>query len=394
MTSTTFSLLDLPPEMLHFIFDRCDCLTVFHSIRHVSKLFYQVVNNYRPSALHFMDKEVYNFNIILCSYRIESTISLSISDGNWKKGQIAKFISFVGSQRFNSLRSLKLHNVSCSELEHFSNCIIPETLISLSIEFRYVTEDDRLTAISSILSRLNLRKLCIKDIWRMAERISWPDNCSLEELRIDSCTYAEFFKFLERLPHLKSFIVDQCHKPRDDHQIFSPGMFHSQISLTSLTINEVRLEDEYLTSLLVIIPSIRHLKLIIEKPMLNFIFDGSYWENFISNNLLNLVNFEFEFLCKLSPTETVPELDVLLSSFRTNFWLNFKRWFVICEFKIDTNRLRLFTSSLKSSYGSDVFVLSSKDNIYNYIRRIYHHEVRYMIGILKKEDDIIYISLS
>ncbi len=373
---TSISILNLPPELLHCIFDRCDTYTIFHSIRYVCKLLHQTVNSYKAHTLDFTGDSSYDFKLILRLTPIESVTSLAISDGRKKEGRLAKFISHIGCQKFKNMHSLALYQADYSELNQLLKNMIPESLFSLSLDFRERSYFETVDAISSVLSRLNLRKLCVNCDEGDITRVSYPKNCSLECLTINQCSYTEYPIILGLLPNLQKLIINDWCKPSYNDKLISPSELKFQPPLTSLTINQTRLEYHGLSRLLLYAPAIRHLGLVNEYASLDLFVDFSPWEKFISKNLPCLINFKFLFSHEFSSDEVVPSLDKIIAQFRTSFWLDVKRWIVICEYDFGKKSLQLYTPSMNRTKKSNVFIVSSKENIYTYFESIGDRKVR------------------
>ena len=62
--------------------------------------------------------------------------------------------------------------------------------------------------------------------------------------------------------------------------------------------------------------------------------DGKRWEQFIQINLSQLDKFEFYFYeFTVSMPTAAEDIELTISSFQTTFWIEHKRWFVVCECK-------------------------------------------------------------
>jgi hypothetical protein len=98
--------------------------------------------------------------------------------------------------------------------------------------------------------------------------------------------------------------------------------------LTSMIIENFDGTIEKLESLLLVTPSLVYLKLIGGENML----DGKRWEQFIEINLPQLDKFEFFFKEWNTIKQTSADLELIIASFRTPFWIEHKKWFVIGKF--------------------------------------------------------------
>jgi hypothetical protein len=109
--------------------------------------------------------------------------------------------------------------------------------------------------------------------------------------------------------------------------------------LTSLTIRGYNTTMDLLEHFFLFTPSLIYLKVINGTHML----DGNRWEKLIQIHLSHLIKFEF-FFDELIDLERNPaDVEFIVASFRTRFWLEHKKWFVICEYNINKNRIFLYT---------------------------------------------------
>jgi hypothetical protein len=105
--------------------------------------------------------------------------------------------------------------------------------------------------------------------------------------------------------------------------------------LTSLGLKNLNMKVDDLEFLLRLTPSLTHLKLIGNG---NFL-DGHRWEQFIRINLPVLNKFEFIFNEARCDYSNHPDIERIIESFRTTFWIELKNWFVTCEYNIKSPEL-------------------------------------------------------
>lgn len=98
--------------------------------------------------------------------------------------------------------------------------------------------------------------------------------------------------------------------------------------LTSLIIEEVRMYIVQLEILLLTLPSLVNQRLISSASMIT---DGKRWEEFITMNLRQLNKFEFYFEDYRYTNRTQKDLESIISSYQTPFWIEHKKWFITCE---------------------------------------------------------------
>jgi hypothetical protein len=109
---------------------------------------------------------------------------------------------------------------------------------------------------------------------------------------------------------------------------------------------------EDLECLLLLTPSLVHLKLVSSRSTLDSIFIGSYWEQFIQNNLLSLNKFQFFLTCNTDKFNDTNTLDSLILPFQTSFWLNDNHWFVICDYTLRESKIKLYTTPVCQNIGT------------------------------------------
>jgi hypothetical protein len=338
-------LLTLPVELLHRIFDYCDVQTILLSVRCVCKQLYAVAGTYDRFDLNLNSKSISSFRLISRLIRPETVISLTISrDWFYKDSPFSIFVSLLDTRRFTRLRSLTLVCVDDSELEHFSQYTITNSLASTSIESKAKVHNKTWALISSVLVQYNLRKLCLNHLDYRMEHISWPAHYELKHLEIKTCIYHEYCAILYQLPYLRTFVMRDCTMNDADHTFASFSACTFSPSLVSLTITDCTLPTEQLESLLSLTPKLQYLKLVSKRKVFDSVFDGSEWERFIQTKLPLLNTFEFFFSYSYVRDKDIINLNTLITPFRTPFWLDDKRWFVACVYQMRRRSIRIHTT--------------------------------------------------
>mgnify|MGYP001026641357 FL=1 len=369
---TNRNLLCLPVEIVHHILDRCDTYTVFHSIRYVCKHFYDLVNNYQTRQLVFLPQLPYKLKLIFSLSPIELLTSLEISNG--EKGRlIEQCISHIGNRRLVRLRHLSLYQVTEKELNYFLDNLLPSTLVSLTIEWRFY--QCSLNPIISIINQVNLKKLCLLNFNDVINNRIWSKHNTIEHLTVGSCSFRDIEIILNSMPQLKQLIIGQ-YQSQFNATVLSNSDFDVQSQLQSLilTIDHSYLDKYDMERLFSLVPSIEHLKLIIKHLSSEWIFDGRSWEDLLSSKLLRLNNFEFVFSCVLTENEHNPLLGKYITSFQTPYWLE-KQYFVTGEYHINPRQFIIYRSnvpfvhqSILSRQSSLFFKYSSQDKIYQLMK--------------------------
>jgi hypothetical protein len=149
--------------------------------------------------------------------------------------------------------------------------------------------------------------------------------------------------------------------------------------LISLTIGNWQLPIQNLENLLSLTPSLVHLKLGSFRSTIDSIFVGSYWEQFIQNNLPLLNKFQFFLTYSNDEFNDNNSFDSLILPFQSPFWLNDKHWFVTCDYIPRASQIRLYTTPTfkdtetgfptfqVSSMNSECRIIldSNENNLYN-----------------------------
>jgi len=84
--------------------------------------------------------------------------------------------------------------------------------------------------------------------------------------------------------------------------------------------------------------------------------DGK-WEEFLQVNLPHLNKFKFSLKCWKLIDHTREELQSILESFQTPFWIEHKKWFVACEFSPEyRHTFHIYSMPIcETRYGSELY---------------------------------------
>ncbi|CAF1029883.1 unnamed protein product [Adineta steineri] len=316
---SSICLLDFPVEILHRIFDYLDTRTIIRSLRCICRQLNKTVNIYNRYEI-----DLTLFTKVQC----DNIISLIFSADFKEQSDKADFLlTILNIQQFPSLRSLTLLHINKNELDRFLPYMINLPLISLSIQLSGPFQTASLSSLSTAITQWKLQKLHVLDNFNLIKILPWPIDCNLNHLTITSCTDQEYHSILEHSPFLRTFVMEYC---LVINTIPSVNSLYPQ--LTSLEMNYSSLSFEQLNYLLSLTPSLVHLKLINHTYYFSSLFDGNRWEELIQSKLRLLKNFQFCFrhtIRKLCSTYT--NLHSIIKQYRTPFWFDIKRWFVIAD---------------------------------------------------------------
>ncbi|CAF3039806.1 unnamed protein product [Rotaria sp. Silwood2] len=345
------SLLTLPVEILYHIIDYLDISTIFLSFSNVCTYFRVISNTYNRYQLDFRSISKNDFHYICQFIQPENILSLTLSDENKTPGEIRLFFSLFNIDQFTRLLSLTLFGIDEDNLNKILHSNITSTITSLVINWReaHCPTNKTLNLLSSILNRLNLRKLELKTGSYAIEEMLWPVQYTLEHLILMYVTQKQYCNILRETPNLKTLTLNHCSMHKIDEYIATLSVPILYEQLTSLILTDSRLTMNELTLLLSLTPSLIYLKIICLPDSFDTIANGYHWEQFISANLLLLHKFEFFFTNIYNVYYKSRDIQSLISRFQTPFWLEQKHWFVICDYIGYLNQIMLYTTPLCST---------------------------------------------
>jgi hypothetical protein len=333
----TVALLTLPTELLHRVCDFLDAETIIFSFRHVCVQLSAVTETYNRYKIRF--SSISKMNI----YRMipaENVVSLDFGNEKSVINWIELFLSLFDIHQFTRLRSLSIHNISVSDLNiilhHVTmNCQLRSFSIYSNIS---PDSDDTFQLLSSTIAQPSLHSLLLNFNLNDKNKLLWPLQCMTTNLSIGTCTIKQFCSILQNSPHLHTLIMNNC----EMIEIDETSLLNSYRQLKSLTLNDMQMTMDKLESFLSFLPLLTHLDITSSGKPFEFVQRLSRWEGFVRLRLPRLNQFEFCIFCYCSDWET---FDVLITAFRTPFWLEEKHWFVTCQFRDDwTSSFTVFTS--------------------------------------------------
>ncbi|CAF4551408.1 unnamed protein product, partial [Rotaria socialis] len=375
------TLLDLPLELFHGIFEHLDTETIAISVRCVCKKLFNIANNYDKFKLSLA--RIYGSDLVSISRIVEPVnfVSLAIyvySDYH-QYGKINLFLSLFKLNSFTQLRSLYFYSTSGDTVELFLQQVPLGNLGLLSI---INTRDGILgRAIKQTLQsvvQFNIPKLQIYEP-KCLERINWPAQCPLEYLMLADCSFSQYRSVLSELSNLRMLIVDNIKMTDKDlktQEEFSISQNAAKTQdcqhLTSLSIVKFDGTMEDIELILSLTPSLTRLRLISCRKKFDSTFDGSTWERTIGSKLPLLKNFELFLSHEFWRDVKFPLLCEIIAPFQSTFWLNQKHCNFSADYDLWNPIIRLYTTPICATndqhyYSSGYFkcVLSSKESRYS-----------------------------
>ena len=314
----------LPVEIVHRIFDHLDIETIFFSIRPVCRLFRSIIQSYDRFDFHLKIISKAHFDVLCRFIPPENIRSLTLYHNDQIPDQISLFLSKVHLRQLTRLHSIDLHGIEEFQLNYLFERINLDLLKSFSIQMKNYDNRRRKTTanhLSTIVKEGNLRNLHLNIQSNRISEIEWSMNCSIECLTLSKdFTFDNLVKIFSCSPQLHRLII----KENFSHVINANIVGCSFPQLRSLIIEQLNCNINELESFLFLTPSVSYLKL---KGRIDT-FDGKRWEEFLQVNLPHLDQFQFDIICHKMPKQTREDLELILQSYRSSFWIEYKKWFV------------------------------------------------------------------
>ena len=352
--STTFLLL--PVEILHTIFDRLDYKTILYSIRPACTQLHAVVNSYDRYVINGRENSTSYLKRHTRLIRPDTVVSLTLSHyhiSDW-------FLPTFDMRDFARLRSLSLFLHSQNDdIASFLEPIKACPLVSLALCIHGSSNWNQRTKVllASITTLPRLRKLSLKNF-----KLTINDNTpavkyALQYLTIDPCTYTQYHSILHTYPQLRTLLIEDFATDAMHEATLSSENDTLCSALDSLSMKKCHLPIANLQSVLSWTSSLVHLTLTTTRCEFDSVFEGHFWEEFITMTLPCLKYFNFLF-CYVDINSTVDlSLELIIAPFRTSFWLNEKKWLVSCNyaFRIGPEtpaQINLYTASMPTTLSN------------------------------------------
>ena len=336
---TEANLVDLPVEILHYIFRYCDAKTIICRIGAVCRRLHNVVDQYNQIELKFeLDWNMYwAIEKISRANHPDAVSSLSVLHGkkdipHWT---IDSFISAIRS--FTNIRHLSLCYIEYKQLHQYLKYASTLQLVSLLIQSGDTLNRDTCSYISVVIEKSNLRKLHLSNFTNEIRYISWPRGCQLTHLTIKSCNYNQHIAILQQLPNLHTFQLNTVDLTQDSNP---DARLNSQ--LACLILKDCSLSIEQLKLLLSNTPELRDLRLNLRYKSLDSIGQIYNWEIVVRTELNFLDKFKF-FISYDNSSINGIDLHSVVLPFQTPFWLIEKRWFVASEYLFSNSYSRIIS---------------------------------------------------
>ena len=346
------SILTLPTEILHQIFNDLDTLTLIRSVRNVCRRLRVTTDSYNQYTLDFTSVSKHDFRRVLVVIRPENVTTLILFEHGIPLGEVDVLHPPINIDPFIRLRSLTVMNTDGTRvreiLQHARRCSLTSLILHLRSFSREPAEKREITEhLSSIVAQPTLVRLELLDEYlsSLIDPLKWPSQCKLRSLSMTR--HAEqtiLSKILDRLPSLKTLVFrDKLTISERTVAVCNEGFSAIYSRLISLTILSLGSLLSCVDSLLSHTPSLVYLKITGYHPS---IFNESRLEELIRTKLpaLNKLEFHTVYRLDLFHEETgETRLNQRIAPFRTPFWTEDKRWLVICTWHPNNKYIQIFT---------------------------------------------------
>ncbi|CAM4952870.1 unnamed protein product [Rotaria socialis] len=345
----TPNFVELPTEILYCILDQLNTQDILLSLRNVCTHFYAITNTYNRYKIHFTSTSSKSDIHRVCRMiKPENVISFFLISTCTGLDGIELFLSLIDISQFTRLNLLNLFNISPCGLNKILQHITTNSMhmpLSLKITFSDSNNDDTIKLLLSAIAQSRIRKLFLEYISDKIYQILCSSQFTLEALTIHHCTHKQLCNILDHLPNLQSFSSNYYMMNTDD-QIVLPK---SCKQLTSLTLRSCTMLMDQLESLLSLTTSLVYLHLVCYFSTFDFLQHLSKWERFICDKLPSLKYFKFYVHITDYPYEKIKDIEHIINSFRTSFWVEQKLWYVACKY-------------IKNSTRTDIALYSPSDS--------------------------------
>lgn len=380
------SLESLPNELLLNLFEFLTCPRLLHAFIGLNARFDTLLLVYiQEHSLDFQSMYKQDFDIICQRYLpsiIDRIISLCLSDDNETPQQTHLFLRYNFTLRqFSSLRTLSLCNISSEE-----------TIIEMMLTCHHIPHLAQLKLIGFTFRSGNVTRFqCMIDsIWSLSKLIYCKLNANLEygsyslaptvistslkqlflsgiEPRLNPTNY-----LFDYTPRLRTFSSSITLRP---HYVFSS---YDILSITKLNVCFSSPSTQYtIEEFLQSMSNLSEMTVRIHFLSVN----GYAWEQIIRDHLSKLKVFQLKMEIKIHDVNNKEtEIDALVDSFRSQFWLEDHGWFVRCDWIPDKQYTSIFLYTLPHAFTRFVFNVpilfkstsphKDKHYTYNYVRNL------------------------
>lgn len=353
--SSVSIFLTIPVELVEIILDLLDTCTILFSFSQVCRRFHTIAHNYSRLSITFnAESSEADIQRTCRAIQPKNIVALTLKNSSRQWNGIKQFLDSVYFYELTRLRSLTLCDIEEYDLHTIIKSLtLMSTLASLSLSMSKgkILSGDSISLLSTVIALPSLRQLILDVDSQITDKISWPNQCPIHELRVRNYTYKEHNVVLHQLPNLRIFAFHHFNMRSINE--FTQQTPYQQ--LNSFTFSDIQMAIDELESLLSLFPSLVYLKLQMQLPCsIVFLQRFCQWEHFISEKLPLLKKFHFYIYSSCYRYQYV-SIESILTSFCTSFWLEQKQWFITGRYTEDnlSPTITIYSSKQSSEYFPD-----------------------------------------
>ncbi|CAF4100335.1 unnamed protein product, partial [Adineta steineri] len=314
----------LPVELLHYLFSYFSAQEILLIFSDISNYINNVLSGYCAYVINLKLMKKSDFDLICRRILPEQVIALTLSDDNNTFVQSELFLSYYPIEQFTRLRSLILIEIDIKSLKSiFSMLYKLHQLRSFSFNIEtirhrfpawnnnYLNESNQLKSLifnsyKQILPQLN--HIYLNNSTDLIS-IQLPN---LRQLKLTKSSFDDLKIIFENSSQLKSIDIYL-----DTNMLNIPFILPSnQLIRLNLKIKNQLISKDQIEQLLSSLIHLKHLEL--KANVSENVVNGYFWQQLVNS----FITFNFKF--------NVQKINVqkILNSFRTSFWLEEKHWYV------------------------------------------------------------------
>ncbi|CAF5129722.1 unnamed protein product, partial [Rotaria sp. Silwood1] len=323
---------ELANEIILELFELLDTVTLIHAFSGLNFRLNQLIfSRIRTYHLDLRSISKNDFNLICYQYLptiIDRITLLRIShDDETPYILYGTYLHVFHIRQFNHLQSLSLYSIEeASTIDqiilelHQLPYLTHLNIIQCNLELKY---GRKIVALNEIWSLKKVTHCNFDHCHGLSIQLAQISVISqtIEYLSIDT---SDHFRNLTQLihytPNLQRF---------NWNLIYSSSNQPPLITMSSIVSLKLRYygTNDWLKNILQHMPNLYDLKL----DLINIYLNGYEWENLFVLNLPNIKIFQFRMHLKFSKINLEQQINEILNSFQSSFWLEEHQWFVRCE---------------------------------------------------------------
>ena len=217
--STIFdsSILQIPMEVFHLIFDYLDAQTILNSLGLILQEFHQIVISYNRLKFDFSTLSKSRWKSLPQLIQPQNVIAISLSNNYNYIGEfdpINVLFPLFKLDQFIRLTSLKLIEIFGENFDQLFEYIHKHSLKSLSITLRHQTDEEIHRIIhfcSSTILPYGLQTMHLHLFRSALTNVDVLETVKdvLQGLTINDCTYEQYHRILSSCANLKTLVIDK-----------------------------------------------------------------------------------------------------------------------------------------------------------------------------------------